>query len=856
MRVYIFIFLLFAPALVFGRSQGQPQNDFLETIHSLRANTSVEAARELQSIQVTLFRNGDTPKNWRPLLELGITYKHNEDYENSQKCFERLIESASKVDAVDWITDSYENLADLGRWKLDYDQALEYGLKALKNSRRSKNKNLVSEIHFSIGKTFEKMDMEWKAAHSYSQAIATAVKSDPPKHIGKAHLYLSQILKSSGKFKEAASHALLSSDYLPTFGRPLDLRQSYELISYCQIKLGDYDKALEAATLGLDAAAKSKREGDEIILLGYLTTIYRKIGFYDQALKHGLDALNIAEETGTADNIATAALQLAVIHQTTGNPDETKIYLDRVFELEEKNIKQKYIASALKTLSQVHSQNSNFDKALFAAGQALDKYSIIHDEIGIAGSLFNLAEIYRNMGNIESAITQFDSSLKYYEQSSDRYGKSNSLIQLGPLYFEKGSKKYGIDLIKQGIKEAEEIAASTLLLDGYRMLFTLQRENNEDKSAAISAEKYIELQDSILSKEALSRLSNMQFISKIDQKQKEINKLQSERIINELELESNAQQIELLNRNQELQRMQLSESKSTRLILVISILLIAAILLLTIVRYRYLQKIRQTLQEKNDAIKRSNDQLQEVNQSKDQFFTMIAHDLKNSIGNLTFCMQFVNTENFIPKDADAKKLLNSLRRSATESHQLLLNLLQWAKMQMSRIELREQPIVLIEVIEATSEVFSNSLLNKELKLVVDIDKKIVVETDENILKTILRNLLHNAIKFSNRGGIITISGEPSDGSFLLSVRDEGVGLPTGFQSKIADSKKFVHGSGTEGEVGSGIGIAVCNWLLKLSTEELYFANNDSGGTTVSFTIPLQSTHLTEISIASNSVFTQ
>lgn len=809
----------------------------LDPIHALRTDLSPEVEAKGLRIFHTLRKNANNPQSWRPLIELGIAFKRRKDFDNAIPCFELVAKNSIQQEAYDWTADAFENLADLARWQNDNEKSLTLGNEALKYAIDSGKANIISEAHYSIGKTMERLGKDAEAITAYKRAISNAAPDDIPQNLGKAHLYIARIYKKSGNLEEAARYARRASTLFSVDDKPNELKKSYEILSFAQLKLGEYDKALESASLGLGQIAKSEIQGDEIVLLGYLSTIYRKIGFYDQALKHGLEALDIAEKTGNPNKIATAALQLAVIHETLGNLEETPIFLNRVFELKD-SIQDKYTASALKTLSKVHSKNSNFDEALDAATESFDLYSKMGKKSGMAGSLFNTAEIHSDMGNIAAAIESYKASLENYDATSDRYGKSNCLIQLGSLLYEQGDEDKGISLTKWGISEAEDILANTLLIDGYRKLFSLLKRSKQNEEAALYAEKYILLKEDILSAEARSRISNLQFITRIDQKQKEINRLRSERIIKNLELEKNAQQIELLNGKRELQEMQLSKSKSTRLILLVSILLIAALLLLSIVRYRYLKKIKQALQEKSDAVEESNNKLQKVNQSKDQFFAMIAHDLKNSIGNLTFCIQFVNTDNFIPKDKDATALLKSLTRSATESHQLLLNLLQWAKMQMSIIELKEQPTLLIEAIEATSDVFTNSLLNKDLTLEILVDRTTVLLTDENVLKTILRNLLHNAIKFSNRGGKIVISGSTQNGTYELCVKDEGVGLPKDFQVKVTGSTKFIHGSGTEGEMGSGIGIAVCNWLLKLSNNELKFSDTKPEGTTVSFKIPL------------------
>ena len=213
-------------------------------------------------------------------------------------------------------------------------------------------------------------------------------------------------------------------------------------------------------------------------------------------------------------------------------------------------------------------------------------------------------------------------------------------------------------------------------------------------------------------------------------------------------------------------------------------------------------------------IKQKNAILQKTIADKDKFYSIIAHDLRGPISGIAGIMEIMVDPTQFFSDTERNEIKTELRESARNTFNLLEQLLEWSRMENGAIEFTPQRLVLSDIIEACIIINSKQAKEKGIELKVDIPKEFEVNADVNMLKTKIRNLTSNAIKYSNKGGIVTISATVYEGMINLSVNDTGIGMSKEIVENIYNAGFNTRRSGTNGEQSYGLGLLLCKEFIE------------------------------------------
>ena len=235
--------------------------------------------------------------------------------------------------------------------------------------------------------------------------------------------------------------------------------------------------------------------------------------------------------------------------------------------------------------------------------------------------------------------------------------------------------------------------------------------------------------------------------------------------------------------------------------------------------------------------KESEQQLLESNAAKDKFFSIIAHDLRNPVGAVKMLSEFIQDELKQNNIREVTKLSEMLSEQVNYTYSLLNNLLEWSRAQTKQISFNPEPLNLQEVIR--ERVDSNAILagNKNILLEYDLGGQLMVKADADMLDTILRNLITNAIKFSYENGKITLTAVERANDILITVDDQGKGMPPAILEKLflADSKTST--PGTNNESGTGLGLLLCKEFVELHGGKIWAESEIGKGSVFFFTMP-------------------
>ena len=228
--------------------------------------------------------------------------------------------------------------------------------------------------------------------------------------------------------------------------------------------------------------------------------------------------------------------------------------------------------------------------------------------------------------------------------------------------------------------------------------------------------------------------------------------------------------------------------------------------------------------------------LKKTLEMKDMLFSIIGHDLRSPFTSLLGYFQMIDRK-FDKYDKDQiKVMLDTMSVSCNKLSTLTDNILRWSVIHNKKMSYNPENIDLKEMIREYEEVFKVQLNSKQLNLKIDISERIKVVSDKNLLEGSLRNLISNAIKFSRAGGTINVLAEERNNHILLSVEDNGVGIPEDIKPNLLKGS-YITTLGTGNEKGMGLGLYIAKELSKLNKGGLSFESTQGIGTRFTISIP-------------------
>lgn len=244
-----------------------------------------------------------------------------------------------------------------------------------------------------------------------------------------------------------------------------------------------------------------------------------------------------------------------------------------------------------------------------------------------------------------------------------------------------------------------------------------------------------------------------------------------------------------------------------------------------------------TLKEQHESILRLNSELAEINKQKDKLLSVIAHDMRSTIGSIANLVEVLMPDIDSMSAKDIAQYLQLIKDGSEKVYSMFDELLLWAKSQFQNVPL-EQTVLHIrdEAYDVVSQVAIQAG-NKNIDIVVDVPAEATVYADTNMVRTILRNLISNAVKFSHAGTSVHIRSSLEDGAVKVSITDKGIGLKPDDISKILGGTVGFTTYGTKGEKGTGLGLNLCNAFIQKQGGTFHIESTYGEGSTFSFTLP-------------------
>ncbi|MCG8700929.1 MAG: HAMP domain-containing histidine kinase, partial [Bacteroidales bacterium] len=257
-------------------------------------------------------------------------------------------------------------------------------------------------------------------------------------------------------------------------------------------------------------------------------------------------------------------------------------------------------------------------------------------------------------------------------------------------------------------------------------------------------------------------------------------------------------------------------------------------------RQERIQEQTEKLNVQAGSLTKANKQLEQLNATKNKFFSIIAHDLKNPFQAI-FGFSELLLRNY--NDYDEKQhleLLTMIKTSSESAYNLLENLLQWARTQTDRIKYNPVSFDLKLLVEQNIKLANASAEKKRITLESEMECKTIVYADKNMINLVMRNLLSNAIKFTDFDGLVTLRCfSSSEEDLSVAITDTGIGMTLENIKKLFRIDEYFSTSGTAGESGTGLGLIICKEFVEINKGDIVVDSEPEVGTTFTFSLPIE-----------------
>lgn len=552
---------------------------------------------------------------------------------------------------------------------------------------------------------------------------------------------------------------------------------------------GEYSKSLDLINQSLHLA-KSVNDWVEV---GYsynnFGAIYRLMGNYPLALENTYKGLQIFEEHKFMPGYAFCCYTIGLVYLRQGNLKKANEYFELAYNIRIDLKDKDGAAKALSRIAEVHFEQGELKDALDNYNKVELAYSELNDLRSVISVWMGRASVYEKLKQYDKALIERKKALIQSRSFDDVDGVVRNSSMIGIVLGRTGNFSEGKRYLDSALTLSRKVNSSFLRLTSLKNSIEFYELQNDFKNAY----KYSKLYNSY--KDSLERKENSSVIAEVE----------SAYLTNKKEKEK-----ELLQKDLEYERKVIAYW-------IIALVLLIGITIVIILLY--------TSQRRANAI-------------KDKLFAIIAHDLKNPFGILMNASEILTDKEWTITQEEKDQYLEMIASSSKKTYSLLENLLFWSRSQKQGIKLSPDNLELKDLIDDTINLLIDQANQKQIELQNNVSASSVVYADREVIKLIIRNLISNAIKFTQPMGKIIVTAYKEKSRYFVSIEDNGVGMPKEKADKIFELSNNKSSYGTAGEKGTGLGLLICKEFVERSGGKIWVLSEVEKGTKFLFTIPV------------------
>jgi signal transduction histidine kinase len=696
------------------------------------------------------------------------------------------------------------------------------------------------------------------------------------------------------QWKVTSANSTIHTDSLLAIVRSADSPDSLVLDAYFklawELKSIDPIISLEYAREGLSIAERINNKAKIADALSHIGVIYWQMGSFRMALDYHLQALALFNDVYNEIGIARSNTNIGIIFTDQGYYDKAMEYFYRALLLYEKNENAPGMAILLNNLGLLSEYQKEYDLAEKYHLQSLEIKERLGDIKGISFSYNNLGLVYQgknmmekareyflkalqireqlndkreiastvsNLGYLyfltkenESARRYLNRALQLYTDVNDKSGIARSLNYLGRLNMQTGETFSAMNYFNESLELSQEVGMKRMVAKNYQELASLMAKMGDYRQAFLFQEMFIAMNDSIFSEDSKRKALELQLMFDREKTESEMQlteqitvlSSQKDRLLKNFLIAGVVLILVTLfllynrflvakNANQLLEKQKQEITKSNDKLLILNQSLLE--------QKKTTEELNHQLHDSNKKLQNSEKHLIEINSTKDKFFSIISHDLRNPFAAIVSFSRILKRDMENLTADELKDLALELDKSVLKINNLLENLLQWSRAQTGKIRYKPEYIAIHEIVKDNLALFKNNAKEKKISLIDKVDANTPAWADQNMTDTVIRNLLSNALKYTEQGGRIVIKSEIKNRKVFISIEDNGVGMTEENRNKIFRVDTLHSTYGTMDEKGSGLGLLLCKEFVEKQGGEISFTSELGKGSEFTFYLPLE-----------------
>ncbi|MGL1887350.1 MAG: ATP-binding protein [Reichenbachiella sp.] len=544
----------------------------------------------------------------------------------------------------------------------------------------------------------------------------------------------------------------------------------------------------------------------------YLMKSYasRMTGDYEQGIEYGYEAISLAQKINHNTGIASGQIAIGDIFSVMNNHANAVQYYNQGITHFRVSGDSTELAMSLLNTGDQYLNHNQYDSALIYLEEALLIFEVLESQSGIAYALGNLGMAQSKLNLFVDAKQNLTHSIKILKNLQDFYPIVTYQLSLAELFIQKNQLEKAKSNTLQALNISKELGLKEQTRDAYLLLSKIYEEQDSVNLAYTNLKNYNDLMNLLNSDGIIQNIANKRTDFEVGKRQKIVNFL--------------------------------NEQSSTNMAYIIVMgLMLFMLCIISIILYKTFREKVKSLDKsrvQEQAISEQKESLDQMNKLKDQFFSVISHDLRTPLGNLTNIADLID---YHLKDQSYKELpeINNLLRETNYDVSFLLeNLLNWAVTQQNNIPIRFERTSTKTICNPSLKVLRWAAARKNIEMTKDLNEDIWMNVDEDTLATAIRNLISNAIKFTPKNGKVDVHAFQRNGEAIISIKDNGIGIPPDKMETLftftGERKRW----GTAGEKGVGLGLNLVKEFVDKNKGRIEVISKEDTGSEFIVYLPL------------------
>ncbi|MEQ8903746.1 tetratricopeptide repeat-containing sensor histidine kinase [Ekhidna sp.] len=580
-----------------------------------------------------------------------------------------------------------------------------------------------------------------------------------------------------------------------------------EAIIDAQVKIGIYfiyrDNLDSARKLFLNALEISKRNKDST----RMATAYSEIGitYYNesndqQALSNYIASFRILEKLNDTIRLGAITNNLGSVYQYLGEYEKSIEFFKKAIHYKIQLRDSARMASSYHNMAMSFHDLDLIDSSYYYLKRAEVLRRKFNDVRGLSKSYATLATHFIDLNLLDSALTYINKSIDIDRKMGDNIALATDLVSRSEVHFKMKKFVLAIQDASEGLGFTSDVRTKK---DALRILGDSYEETLDFRKSANYRKQYAILADSLFQADKRASLQELQVQFDTELKDAEISELAAQN---------------------EIQALQSEKDQQAKLLLVIAAISLIVTVGLLYIRFRAKTRTNELLDAKNQ-------ELANLNRTKDRLFSIISHDLKSPLSSFhTITSSLTSDWDRLEKE-QLKSFIESLRDSSATVRDMMDNLLKWALTQTNQLSYQPTSVSPSQVImEVLSQLDASASL-KKITFNKDITSESAITADKQFLEIVIRNLLSNAVKFSKMEAQVSILVQENERHLVIQIQDNGVGMDQAEVDRLFAGEIVAHDIQNSSEKGTGLGLSLCRELmLKMGATLLVNSELEKGTT--------------------------